>query len=102
MRRGATREGAGKKPGSVNRKTREIAEKAVADGITPLEIMVQATREVCEKEGTVAAYALARDCAPFLPPRRRPIEAEGLNPTQRDTLRRVLDEFDDPQAEKDW
>jgi hypothetical protein len=36
MNRGGKRAGAGRKPGSLTKKTREIAERAAADGITPL------------------------------------------------------------------
>lgn len=42
--RGGARPGAGRKPGSKNTKTREIADKAAADGITPLEVMIRAMR----------------------------------------------------------
>lgn len=45
MAHGGPRKGAGRKAGSITRKTREIAEKAAADGITPLEVMLRAMRE---------------------------------------------------------
>lgn len=41
---GGARPGAGRKPGTPNTKTREVAEKAAADGITPLEVMIRAMR----------------------------------------------------------
>ena len=44
MPRGGARPGAGRKPGTTNSKTREIADKAAADGITPLEVMIRAMR----------------------------------------------------------
>lgn len=40
MARGGKREGAGRKPGSLTKRTREIAEKAAATGATPLEVML--------------------------------------------------------------
>jgi len=39
---GGARPGAGRKPGSLNSKTRAIAEKCADMGATPLEVMVQA------------------------------------------------------------
>jgi len=46
MARGGSREGAGRKPGAVTKKTREIADKAAAEGITPLEVMLGTMREL--------------------------------------------------------
>ncbi|NUY33284.1 hypothetical protein F0160_22630 [Paraburkholderia sp. JPY303] len=50
--RGGKRKGAGRKVGSVTRKTREIAEKAHEMGITPLEVMLGTMRELWEKAET--------------------------------------------------
>jgi hypothetical protein len=41
---GGKRVGAGRKPGSLTTKTREIASKAAEEGITPLEVMLQNMR----------------------------------------------------------
>ena len=40
MPRGGKREGAGRKSGALTERTREVAEKAIASGKTPLEIML--------------------------------------------------------------
>lgn len=40
MARGGKRNGAGRPSGAVTKRTREVAEKAVASGQTPLEVMV--------------------------------------------------------------
>lgn len=40
MGRGGKRSGAGRKVGSVTTKTREIAEQAIAEGKTPLDVML--------------------------------------------------------------
>lgn len=40
-KRGGARKGAGRKAGSATQKTREIADKAAAAGITPLEVMLE-------------------------------------------------------------
>ncbi len=44
MSRGGKREGAGRKVGSLTTKTRDVAERAVADGKTPLEVMLDNMR----------------------------------------------------------
>lgn len=46
MARGGSREGAGRKVGATTRKTREIADKANEQGITPLEVMLGTMREL--------------------------------------------------------
>lgn len=40
-KRGGARKGAGRKAGSATTKTRAIADKAAASGITPLEVMLE-------------------------------------------------------------
>lgn len=45
MPRGGKREGAGRKEGSANTKTRAIADKAASEGITPLEFMLEIMRK---------------------------------------------------------
>lgn len=44
MNHGGKREGAGRKKGALTTRTREIAEKATADGKTPLEVMLENMR----------------------------------------------------------
>lgn len=41
MARGGKREGAGRKPGALTRRTQEVAARAVATGMTPLEVMLE-------------------------------------------------------------
>jgi hypothetical protein len=54
--RGGKREGAGRPKGALTKKTRLIAEQAMAEGITPLEVMVKAMRhalnEAYREDGT--------------------------------------------------
>jgi len=65
MPRGGCRPGAGRKPGSLTRRTREIAEQAAGDGITPLEYMLAVMRdpkEPPERRGEMpAASSRARN-----------------------------------------
>src|SRR5262249_57686875 len=42
---GGRRQGAGSKPGSASQKTREIANQAAKDGLTPLEYMLAVLRD---------------------------------------------------------
>lgn len=56
MARGGSREGSGRKAGAVTKKTREIAEKAHEQGITPLEVMLGTMRELWQmaEDGNLA------------------------------------------------
>ena len=75
--RGGKRVGAGRKPGSVTKKTREIADKAMRDGVTPLEVMLEAMREAYRDSGAKAAFVYAKDAAPYLHPRISATELSG-------------------------
>jgi hypothetical protein len=87
--RGGKRTGSGRKPGSANTKTREIADKAIEDGTTPLEVMLRAMRrhvDAADKLGNgkikvvdgnvvsqlsllTEAAKIAKDAAPYIHPR---------------------------------
>lgn len=77
MARGGKRQGAGRKRGSATRKTREIADKAAEEGVTPLEVMLDAMRELYERGEKVAASSLAKDAAPYCHPKLAAIEHTG-------------------------
>lgn len=102
-KRGGARKGAGRKPGSATKKTREIADRAAAHGITPLEVMLEnmvfAHREAQgvlqrlldggaeQPEGfselkellryRAIAQEAAKDAAPYIHPRLAAIEHTG-------------------------
>lgn len=63
MAHGGARKGAGRKAGSITAKTREIAEKASAEGITPLEVMLRAMREHVATADKLQAEAADADIA---------------------------------------
>lgn len=63
MAKGGARAGAGRKPGSVTQKTREIAAKATAEGITPLEVMLRAMREHVELADMLRTQAIEAEAA---------------------------------------
>lgn len=77
MARGGARPGAGRKPGTATEKTRDIANRAAAEGITPLEVMVQTMRSLWDAGDKLGACAVAKDCAPYMHPRLANIEATG-------------------------
>lgn len=75
MARGGARKGAGRKPGSTTTRTREIAEKAFADGQMPLEYMLEVMRDKTaegERRDKMAANA-----APYVHPKLAAIEHTG-------------------------
>lgn len=72
---GGKRAGAGRKKGSLSRKTREIAERASEGGITPLEVMLETMREAWDNGDKPAALAAAKDAAPYIHPRLAPVDA---------------------------
>lgn len=64
--RGGRRPGAGRKPGTANKKTREIADRAASEGVTPLEVMIEAMRNAYETGGAIEAFPYAKDAAPYM------------------------------------
>lgn len=96
-KRGGARKGAGRKPGAATKKTREIADRAAADGITPLEVMLRAMTALVNQAETLAdtdttelngrtvsrlgllvsAADVAKDAAPYMHPRLAAIEHTG-------------------------
>lgn len=75
--RGGRRPGAGRPLGSKNRRTQEIARLAAEAGITPIEVMLGAMRDLWA-EGTPAAKReaaeIAKDAAPYIHPRLASID----------------------------
>ena len=74
--RGGKRPNAGRKPGGANKKTREIADKATQDGITPLEVMLNHMRELWQAGNKAEAATIAKDAAPYMHPRLANIESK--------------------------
>jgi hypothetical protein len=74
---GGKRNGAGRKKGGANQKTREIAERVAREGITPLEVMVEVMRWHLEEKRYDEAAAVAKDAAPYMHPRLQAIQVGG-------------------------
>ncbi|WP_205782305.1 hypothetical protein [Methylobacterium sp. XJLW] len=86
MARGGARTGAGRKPGSLTKRTREVAEALMVEGVTPLEIMLGAARAVwteatkgerIDLDKAAAAASIAKDAAPYVHPKLASIEHTG-------------------------
>jgi hypothetical protein len=77
MARGGARPGSGRKPGSANRKTKEIAEGIVATGMSPLEYMVAVMRSTDPMIGSNMKLDAAKAAAPYIHPRLNAIEHSG-------------------------
>jgi hypothetical protein len=75
MPRGGKREGAGRKEGSATAKTRDMADKAASEGLTPLEYMLEVLRDLmADKADRMWA---AEKAAPYIHPKLANIEHTG-------------------------
>lgn len=72
MARGGKREGAGRPAGAATVKTREAADRAAADGITPLEYMLKILRD--DKADPKDRMWAAQTAAPFIHPRLNAVD----------------------------
>lgn len=87
--RGGARPGAGRKPSALTQRTREIAEKAVEGGITPLDFMLEVLRDTGNSRDE--RMEAAKAAAPYIHPRLAAIEA---NVTAQLTIGDMLDALD--------
>lgn len=112
---GGARKGAGRKTGSATKRTREIADKAAASGVTPLDVMLDnmvfahshaatllgklldAGAEVPDgfdslkellRYRTLAQEA-AKDAAPYIHPKLQAIEHTGKDGGPLETISRI-------------
>ncbi|MBD9372779.1 hypothetical protein IB238_09120 [Rhizobium sp. ARZ01] len=94
MARGGKRTGAGRPKGAATRKTKEIADRASAEGITPLEVMLKAMRTHAEKEDWDAAASIAKDAAPYMHAKLASVQHSGPKggPIQTVDLTNVSDD----------
>jgi hypothetical protein len=84
--RGGRRPGSGRPKGAATKKTREIADRAAAEGITPLEYMLQIMRrETAHEDPKVEvaretlAFEAAKAAAPYMHPRLAAVEHTGAD-----------------------
>lgn len=90
MARGGARAGAGRPKGAASVKTREIADRASAAGITPLEFMLGALRD--ENQPFAVRFDAAKSAAPFVHPKLSSVEAKVETEVRRPlrTIRREV------------
>lgn len=72
---GGRRPGAGRKAGAATAKTREIANRALENGLTPLEYMLSVLRN--ESEQPEVRMDAAKASAPYIHPRLAAVEHSG-------------------------
>lgn len=78
--RGGARPGAGRPAGSKNQRSADIARQAAESGITPIEVMLNAMRELWDQGSSEAkreAARIAKDAAPYIHPRLSNIDQTG-------------------------
>ncbi|MBT8633438.1 hypothetical protein AOC08_06130 [Polynucleobacter paneuropaeus] len=95
--KGGARPGAGRKTGSLTKRTRQIAEAVATQGITPLEVMMKVMHQLYEEADNVSeqdfgdkelasearikllnmAATVGRHAAPYVHPRLSAIEHTG-------------------------
>ena len=63
----------GRKKGAANKRTREIADKAAAEGLTPLEYLLRLMRD--ERQEQAVRLDAAKGAAPYIHPRLQATEA---------------------------
>jgi len=73
--RGGSRPGAGRKPGAATKRTREIADKAAASGITPLEYMLGILNDGAADPAQ--RFEAAKHAAPYVHPKLSSIAVGG-------------------------
>lgn len=80
MSRGGARPNAGRKKGSVTKATeirQEMLARAAAEGISPLEVMMQAMREAWAANDHDKAVEYAVSAAPYVHPRLSAVKHSG-------------------------
>lgn len=75
MAHGGARQGSGRKKGSANAKTREIADKAAREGLTPLEYMLRVLRD--EQQPAERRDWAAEKAAPYIHPKLQTTTLQG-------------------------
>lgn len=94
MARGGARSGAGRKPGAVTKKTREVADSLIGEGITPLEFMLKVLRN--EQKTEAERFEAAKHAAPYCHAKLAAVEVKA------DVNTTINDVTPDPESEAEW
>lgn len=94
MAHGGSRPNAGRKKGSLQKKSQEIAEKLTANKVTPLEVMLEAMNQAYDAKNLPAAHAFAKDAAPYVHPKLAAMTHSGPNggPVEYRNLDKLTDD----------
>jgi hypothetical protein len=74
---GGARNGAGRKPNGANVKNGATAVKAASEGVTPIEVMLEAMRSHYDADELDRAAEIAAKAAPYCHPRLAAVEVGG-------------------------
>lgn len=96
--RGGKRANAGRPKGSTTKRKREVARRAAADGLSPIEVMLKAMREHAALKEWAEAAKYAQMAAPYIHPRLQAIQHTGkeggpievADMSRNDLARRIL------------
>jgi len=85
MAHGGARPGSGRPRGATTKKTREIADREIAAGLTPLEYMLQVMRDGNQDEGR--RLDAAKSAAPYMHPRLSTVDTTVTIAQHEDALK---------------
>ena len=77
MARGGARKGAGRPKGASTTKTREIADRAVAEGLTPIDFMLTLMRD--DANDVAMRFEAAKAAAPYIHPKLAAVAHTGAD-----------------------
>lgn len=86
--RGGNRPGAGRKPGTQNKKTRAVALEAAATGLSPIGVLLHHMRAAHVAGDVATAVDCATRAAPFIHPRLSAVALD-LKDLSDDELRKL-------------
>lgn len=91
----------GRKAGSINQRTREIAERAIDEGISPLEVMLCVMRDAYATKDNDKALDAAHKAAPYMHARLSSVEQTGADGGPIETKSHIDIRFVSAQTEGD-
>lgn len=89
--RGGKREGAGRKTGSKTKRSSEVALAAAAQGISPVEVMLEVMRSAYSAGDAGMALDAAKSAAPYVSPRLSAIAIDMKDLNEEDLRRLAAD-----------
>ena len=99
MPRGGKRPGAGRPKGSTNKRSRVTAPKALATGMTPLDILLDSARRLHTEGDFVNAAAVAARAAPYVHQKFTAMQEPAARHPEQKTQADLFDPL--PPAESD-